>query len=147
MRGVLVPVLLVLLSIPLLAGDADAILGIWSTPENKSKVEIYKCGDKYCGKITDLKEKVYPADDKDAGKTKVDRKNPDKSKHSDPVLGLELMKDFKFKNNVWQSGTIYDPEKGKTYRCKVKLDGGKLNVRGYVGIPTLGRTSIWTRAE
>ena len=145
MRTILMLMIFVCISSGVFAGDPDAIIGTWKTPEDKSTIVIYKCGDKYCGKITDLKEKVYPPDDKDAGKTKIDRKNPDKSKRQDPVIGLQLMKNFSFKGEIWQGGTIYDPEKGKTYKCKATLKGDSLNVRGYIGIPTLGRTSIWTR--
>ena len=44
---------------------------------------------------------------------------------------------------------ILDPDNGQVYRSKAHLtDGGsKLNVRGYVGVPLLGRSQIWTRQE
>jgi uncharacterized protein (DUF2147 family) len=49
---------------------------------------------------------------------------------------------------MWAGGKIYDPENGKTYSCKMVLDGEQyLKVRGYIGISLLGRTEIWTRAE
>jgi uncharacterized protein (DUF2147 family) len=35
-----------------LAGDEDKVLGLWDTPEKDCKIEILKCGDKYCGRIT-----------------------------------------------------------------------------------------------
>ncbi|MEX2015418.1 MAG: DUF2147 domain-containing protein, partial [Candidatus Hydrogenedentales bacterium] len=53
---------------------------------------------------------------------------------------------------AWDSGTIYDPNNGKTYKCVIKyakdetVQGGeKLDVRGYIGVPALGRTTVWTR--
>ncbi len=49
---------------------------------------------------------------------------------------------------TWKKGTIYDPDNGKTYKCKVRLgDDGVLNVRGYIGVSMIGRTSLWTRVE
>lgn len=132
----------------LLAGDGDAILGHWFTPEEESTIEIYRRGDFYCGKIVDLKEKVYGADDPMAGQVKVDRNNPDKSRRGDPAIGIELMAGFTFKGGRWSGGTVYDPNNGKTYKCKIKLSGeDRLEVRGYVGIPAFGRTSIWKRKK
>ena len=49
-------------------------------------------------------------------------------------------------DNVWKGGTIYDPEEGKTYRCKMTLtDVDILRVRGFIGISLLGRTTVWKR--
>lgn len=130
-------------------GSSDDILGVWNTAEGRSHVEIHKCADRYCGRIVWLKEPLYPQDDADgmAGKPKVDRKNPNPALHNQPLLGLEILKDFRYDNHRWHDGTIYDPRSGKTYRCKITMadDGKKLNVRGYVGISLFGRTTEWTR--
>lgn len=139
---------LVLAVIPVGAGDGDAILGLWRTEEDKSIVEVFKCGERYCGRIVDLKYKVYPDDDPlgMAGKERVDRNNTDMSRRQEPLLGLQLMQGFVFKGDLWRGGTIYDPENGKTYKCKIRMtEDGNLTLRGYVGAPALGRTSIWQR--
>ena len=35
---------------------------------------------------------------------------------------------------------------GETYRCTMRVrEDGSLRVRGYVGVPLLGKTQIWTR--
>jgi hypothetical protein len=46
---------------------------------------------------------------------------------------------------VFEGGDILDPNNGKVYRVKLKLidDGSKLDVRGYIGTPMLGRTQTW----
>jgi uncharacterized protein (DUF2147 family) len=31
-------------------GNPDAIIGNWVTQDGDAKIEIYKCGDNYCGK-------------------------------------------------------------------------------------------------
>ena len=129
-------------------GDPDKVLGRWHTPEDKSIIEIFKCDDRYCGKIVDLKEKVYPDDDGRgmAGTPKVDRDNPDEKLRKRPIIGLELMSGFSFNGSSWTGGTIYDPESGKTYKCKMRIrEDGALVVRGYVGISLIGRTSVWQR--
>jgi uncharacterized protein (DUF2147 family) len=127
---------------------ADDILGVWTTAEGRSHVEIYKCMNRFCGRIVWLKDPTYPANDARgmAGKPKVDRDNPDPALRSRPLEGLEILSNFQFDDDRWSNGTIYDPSEGKTYRCKITLgDDGKLNVRGYIGISLFGRTTEWTR--
>lgn len=127
----------------------DGILGQWTTKDGKSHVVISKCDAGLCGKIVWLKEPKYPADDDGgmAGQTKVDRENPNPELQKKPILGLEFMSGFKTRNgNVWENGTIYDPDNGKTYKCKLTLKDPKtLKVRGFIGFSWIGRTSIWTR--
>ena len=50
---------------------------------------------------------------------------------------------------VWDGGDILDPNNGKVYRVRLKpIDGGgKLEVRGYIGTPMLGRSQTWIRVE
>ncbi|MGE5626030.1 MAG: DUF2147 domain-containing protein [Bacillota bacterium] len=147
--GFLLLLPLLLISAPAQADDADGVLGQWLTADGKARVEVVKDGDSYDGKIVWLKEPVYPADDKKGmgGETKIDRENPDKTLQNRPILGLPLIQGFKYDGgNVWVDGSIYDPESGKTYSCKMTLMmDGRLKVRGYVGISLFGRTEIWTR--
>jgi uncharacterized protein (DUF2147 family) len=82
------------------------------------------------------------------GKPKVDRNNPENSKQNQPIIGLVILKNFRFDDDEWQEGTIYDPESGKTYDCNLTLkDKNTLRVRGYIGISLFGRTEKWTRAK
>ena len=121
--------------------EADAIVGEWFTDGNESVVEIGRVDDLYSGKIVWLKE---PKDED--GNDKVDRNNPDESKRDQAIIGLELVRDFRYdKKSRWSGGTIYDPEAGKTYSCKAKLKGDKLHLRGFIGVALLGRTTVWTR--
>jgi uncharacterized protein (DUF2147 family) len=61
-------------------------------------------------------------------------------------MGLDILSGFKFSGgNIWEDGKIYDPKNGKTYSCKMTLEGNELKVRGYVGFSLLGRTTVWTR--
>jgi uncharacterized protein (DUF2147 family) len=125
------------------AQEADAILGEWLTEDDRALVEIYRCGDRYCGKIVSLKE-PQNAD----GTDKLDTKNPDPSKRTRKIIGLNLVWDFIYdKDNRWVRGKIYDPDNGKTYSCKITLNKDKLDVRGYIGFSLLGRTTVWTRKQ
>jgi uncharacterized protein (DUF2147 family) len=65
------------------------------------------------------------------------------------IIGMTIVKGLKEKNGVYEGGEILDPENGKTYKCKMKLDdsGNKLEVRGFIGISLFGRSQIWTREE
>jgi len=44
-------------------------------------------------------------------------------------------------------GFVLDPDNGKVYRCKARLEEGgrKLVVLGYIGISLIGRSQTWTR--
>lgn len=69
-------------------------------------------------------------------------------RHNKPVDGMVIMWGVKADgSNDWDGGQILDPQKGKTYKVKLSLeDGGqKLDVRGYIGTPWLGRTQTWVR--
>lgn len=131
------------------ANDADSILGLWNTAGGKSKVQIYKCGDKYCGRLTWLQFPTYPKGDEQGldGLEKVDRHNPVPDLRDRPLVGLDIIKGFIYDGDgTWRNGRIYDPRSGKTYRCRITLTGdSRLLVRGYVGIPLFGKTAEWYR--
>lgn len=122
-------------------GQKDDVLGKWITDEGKSKVKIYKAGNgKYYGQI------IWLRDNPD----KKDINNPDVNKQVQPLKGLIFMKGFEYnsKKYQWTSGTIYDPDNGKTYSCFMWFDGNKnqLYIKGYVlGMKFMGRSTVWKR--
>lgn len=122
---------------------ADDIIGIWQTHGDKpAKIQIYKSGDRYVGKIVNLQ---FPTEN---GKPKTDKNNPDAGEQGRPLMGLQLLTGFRFDTDEWDDGHIYDPESGKTYNCTLMLkDANTLKVRGYVGISLFGRTEVWTRTS
>jgi uncharacterized protein (DUF2147 family) len=65
-----------------------------------------------------------------------------------PLVGLTILSGLKKDGASYSGGEILDPNNGKTYRSKLTLqDGGKkLDVRGYIGTPMLGRSQVWIRA-
>ena len=64
-----------------------------------------------------------------------------------PVLGMMIMTGLTRDGEVWDGGTILDPDSGNVYSAKLHLiDGGqKLEVRGYLGISLFGRSQTWVR--
>jgi uncharacterized protein (DUF2147 family) len=141
--------LVLMAAVSAFAANGDEIRGVWNNQERDARIEIFKCIDKYCGKIVALSEPDYPADSRDGmpGTPKLDQKNPDPALRSRLVVGLQIVNDFVFAGDgLWKNGTVYDPKKGKTYSGKMTLvTPDQLNLRGFIGIPFIGRTAIWTR--
>lgn len=138
--------LLVSLSLSVLAEDkvkADDVLGFWLSESKKGVVEIYKKGDEFEGKLVWIKD-IHDGKVED----KLDINNPEESERKKSLKGLVNLKGFKFDGNEWTGGTIYDPQKGKTYKAFMKMDGNdKLKIRGYIGISLFGRTTEWERQK
>jgi uncharacterized protein (DUF2147 family) len=146
--------ILVMLSIMLFgtvahATGGDDILGVWINEEKDGKIEIFKCGEKYCGKIVWAKEPNYPDGSKEGmpGTPRLDHNNPDKSLRKTPILGLQIVHDFVFAgDNSWKKGKVYDPKNGRTYSGTLTLvSPTRLDLRGFIGFSFLGRTTVWTR--
>lgn len=124
------------------AQDKNAIEGEWFNEEKEGRIEIFQENGEFHGKLVWLKE---PYED---GKPKTDKNNPEKSKRERPLKGLRILKGFEYKDGNWEDGEIYDPKTGKTYSCIMKLKNrDTLEVRGYVGVSLIGRTTTWTRAD
>ena len=140
---------LLLLAPAAVYAGADDILGVWDNQEKSAKIELFKCGEKYCGKIVELKEPNYPEGSEEGvpGTPKLDNNNPDSNLRKTPRLGLAIVRDFVHAGgNKWVDGKVYDPKKGKTYSGKMTLvSPNKLEMRGFIGISLLGRTATWTR--
>jgi uncharacterized protein (DUF2147 family) len=128
----------------------DQILGVWYNAEKDAKIEVYKAnvknvGDRYFGKVIWLKSP------NDANKKpKTDTENPDPNLKKRPRLGLIVLTNLAFDTGAkYEKGKIYDPKSGKTYSCQAELanDNTVLNLRGYIGVSLIGRTSVWTRTK
>lgn len=121
----------------------DRLIGVWEPSNGRVKVKIDKIADKYYGKIVWLKEPLDP----ESGLPKTDKNNPDESMREVPLKGYRMFKDFVYKgSDEWADGTIYDPLNGSTYSCVIKLkDVNTLEIRGYIGVKTFGRTDVWKR--
>ena len=129
--------------------QATSPVGLWKTidddtKKDKSLVRIAESGGVYSGKV----EKIV---DPEAPKDAVCKDCTDDRKDK-PILGMTIITNMKQSTGdkaVFEGGEILDPKNGKVYKSKLKLvEGGtRLDVRGYIGVPMLGRTQTWTRVE
>ena len=123
-------------------------VGLWKTiddetKQEKSLVRISEAGGVFTGKIEKLLDPAKAS--AVCEKCSDDRKNQ-------PVAGMTIIKGVKANaedKDLFDGGEILDPNNGKTYKVRLKpADGGKkLDVRGYIGAPLLGRTQTWIRVE
>lgn len=119
----------------------NKVIGKWKTDDNRAIIEIFAHNGQFFGKIVWLQietdKKGYP---------RKDIANPDITKRSADVLGLTIMNNFVIQNNTFINGTIYDPDSGSSYDCKLWLDNdNNLKVRDYCGI--FYKTFTWSRVK
>lgn len=126
------------------AATGDPVFGLWLSDKGNAIVELRPCGDEACGRIVWL-EKPRDVD----GDLRRDIRNQREALQSRLICGLTMVVGFeRAKPGVWEDGYIYNPEDGRTYTARMEMrDDGRLEVRGFVGLPILGKTRIWTRAE
>lgn len=121
------------------ADPADAVLGKWWFPKKNGKMEIYREDGKFFGKVIAYDEEGA-----------LDKNNPDAELAKRPFVGILMLEDFVYNadDEVWDSGTIYDGDNGKTYKCKMWFEDGdlsQLKARGFIGFSLLGRTETFAR--
>lgn len=128
------------------AQEGDEIVGKWKLSQETAVIEIYKCQDRYCGKIAWTRKNDRLAR---SGQQERDEKNPDPRMKDRPLVGLEIMHGFVYKNeNRFRDGKVYNPDDGHTYCAMMELASeDKLNVRGYVWAPLFGATTTLTRVR
>ena len=133
--------LLALLAFSLPAFAQNTPIGVWRTIDDedgqpKSHIRVYEQGGKLFGAIVRLLPEgrvCSPCADEYEGSS---------------MEGVVVLRNMEPDGDEWSGGTITDPANGKTYRCKMELDGpNRLRVRGFIGFSLLGRTQVWERVE
>ena len=120
----------------------DRIKGIWLTEKKDGKVEIFRTGHTWCGKLI---WGVSVLDEN--GNPRHDALNPDPKLRSRPIQGMVIITGLVYRDGKWRDGNIYDSTTGKTYSISVTVNGNNLELRGYIGIPLLGKTTVWQRVN
>ena len=122
---------------------ADDIIGTWLSEKKDGVIKVSLVDGKFRGHLIAFKKEK-----KDLGKVVLDMNNPNDKLKIRELRGMIMLWGFKFDDDEWSGGKIYDPVSGKTYKSYMSLeDKNTLNLRGYVVFPIFGRTSVWTRIE
>ena len=136
----------VLTSIGAWAQEASPV-GLWKniddeTGKPKALIRITESNGEIKGKI----EKLFRAANEEQS-PKCDK--CEDARKDQPIIGMTILTGMKHDGSAYTGGQILDPNNGKVYKSKMILaEGGKkLNVRGYIGMPLLGRTQVWVREE
>jgi uncharacterized protein (DUF2147 family) len=126
---------------------ADTPVGLWKniddeTGKPKALIRITENEGAFQGQI----EKLYrePNEDQNPKCDKCEGARKDQ-----PIVGMVILSGLKKEGEEFNGGEIIDPKNGKVYKAKMHLTdaGKKLSVRGYVGMPMLGRSQVWVRQE
>ncbi|MBI1933654.1 MAG: DUF2147 domain-containing protein [Ignavibacteriales bacterium] len=142
----LVPVVIAFLLSANIYAQKEKVEGLWKTIDDetgqpKSIVKIYVKDGKVYGDVVKLFRKA--GEDPDPVCDKCDDEDARKNKK---ILGMTIITDMKKGDDgVWEDGEILDPKKGKVYDCKLWVENGKLQVRGYVLF--FHRTQEWLKYE
>jgi uncharacterized protein (DUF2147 family) len=132
------------------ADDAPSAVGYWQTIDDvtnqpRSIVKICQLNNNMLyGRIIQVNYVTGegPTDKCDLCSTKDPRYNR-------PILGSIFLTDMHLSQdpNQFLYGRVLDPHNGKVYNAKITVTPNEksLSLRGYIGIPLLGRTQTWTR--
>jgi len=108
-------------------------VGRWLTQDKEAVIAIEPCSSGLCGRIVgvtlDHSSDPFPTDSE--GRSQC---------------GLTIIRAVAVPDgDLNWSARITDPRDGKIYQARLQLDDQhRLWVRGYIGIPLLGRTEVWT---
>jgi uncharacterized protein (DUF2147 family) len=122
--------------------------GLWHTVDDvtgkpRAEIRIEVSGDRLTGFVV---RSLVPGE---VGDKLCDRCPG--ARHNQPLIGMAILSGLARERNnalVWSGGEVLDPDSGKTYKARVELakDGQSLKLRGYIGMPLMGRTQVWRRA-
>lgn len=122
-------------------------VGLWKniddeTGKPKALIRITETNGELKGKI----EKLFLAPGEEQN-PKCDQ--CEGARKDQPIIGMTILWSMKQDGGEYNGGQILDPANGKIYKSKMSFadSSRKLNVRGYIGMPMLGRTQTWLREE
>lgn len=136
-----------LMGLTALANAADPLNGtVWKTIDDKTKQAkaTVKFTEQKNGTLTATIQSILTPGEENAC-TKCEGPYKNKS-----LKGLTIVRGLKNSGGInYDSGSILDPQSGKTYKLKGQLadDGQKLQLRGYIGVAALGRNQTWVRVK
>ncbi len=122
------------------SADNNSIAGRWRTDDGKAVITIAPCSNgsaALCGRISRILV------DEPAGGAR-DTNNPNASLRERPLVGVQVFTNLTREGERW-TGRGYSPEEGRHFNATVRVESGRLNVRGCVSL--FCRTMVWARAS
>jgi uncharacterized protein (DUF2147 family) len=129
-------------AVPGAAVSAIVPEGDWFIDGTGAAVQIFDRSGLLCGRVIWL-EKARDT----AGRLARDDKNPDPIFRQRPLCGLTVIQGLEPAGlDQWNSGSLYNPEDGQTYRVSAELRSADVFVaRIYMGVPLFGETKTLLR--
>ncbi len=123
-----------LVSVTSQARAAASPVGMWWTEDHSGVIDIAPCETGLCGRIVG-----QPHPRNADGAVPVDA-------HGVKLCGLVILRDAKPTTTEGHfRGVITNPEDASNWNCEIWVDAdGALRLRGYVLLPMLGQTQVWT---
>ncbi len=129
-----------------LAYAENSLVGLWKTIDDATGKprSLIRISDRNSELIATVEKGLLPSDSPNDVCEQCTGERKDK-----PLIGMMIMDGMKAKGDIYEGGHILDPDNGKVYKCKIKLDstGKQLEVRGFIGISLFGRSQTWMREE
>ena len=124
-------------------------LGLWKTFHEESQVarslvRVTETNGVLSGRVEKLLDPAFKPDEL-CSRCKDELRDK-------PIVGMTVVRAVRQSRGdpaVWDGGEIIDPHNGKIFSVRLTpVDGGRrLEVRGYLGTPMLGRSLTWVRVE
>lgn len=147
LKAIVIALIFSLFTLTGLAAD-NAITGYWKVFDAKSQqvlaiVQIYPAGNVIEGRVV----KIMPV----LGQKPTDVCQKCKgAMHNKPIMGMRIVWGMEqVAPNTWGKGRVLDTKSGGLYKGTMTLidNGNRLKLRGYIGVPILGRTETWIRTS
>lgn len=121
--------------------SSDAIVGKWEADDGTVRLDMYRAGAEYQARFLYGNEVV----EADGVTLRKDAKNPDPALRGRSLKNIVFINGLRYGDGEWAGGSIYDASSGRTYNAKAEMQGGKLHLRGYLGVSALGQTRVFHR--
>jgi lathosterol oxidase len=121
-----------------------AIAGNWATRGFGSIVQFRPCAgapETMCGRIIWLWET-----NDEQGRPRTDNHNPNRAMRSRSLVGIEIVQNLREEApGIW-SGSLYNPDDGRTYSGAIRMRNGALELRG-CALSVFCQTQTWRRPD